>query len=77
MLHLNELGAEIFINRAKKKSLDTYWDNYDLIIWKKNHSGFTDLKGMFRNNSWGIAETVKVNDDGIWKLSKKYVRHFR
>jgi hypothetical protein len=77
MLHLTELGAEIFINRAKKKSLDTYWDNYDLIIWKKNHSGFTDLKGMFRNNSWGIADRVSVDSNGIWVLPLKYVKYFR
>jgi hypothetical protein len=75
MLNLTQKGVEIFIKKAK--NIEPFWNNYDLIIWKKDPSGFSNIKGMFRNNSWGTAETIKVNDDGIWKLSKKYVRHFR
>ena len=75
MLNLTQKGVEIFIKKAK--NIEPFWNNYDLIIWKKDPSGFSSIKGMFRNNSWGTAKTVKVNDDGIWKLSKKYVRHFR
>ncbi len=61
----------------KSKNITPFWDNYDLIIWKKDHNGFTNVKGMFRENAWGIAEKISVNDNGLWKLPTKYVKHFK
>ena len=57
--------------------MDPHWDNYDLIIWKKDSSGYTNKKGMFRKNSWGIADRVSVTSQGIWKLPKQYVKYFK
>lgn len=56
---------------------ESFWDNYDLVIWNKNNNGFTNIKGLFRNNSWGLIDKISINDQGIWKLSKKYVKYFR
>lgn len=75
MLNLTELGVEVFIKKAK--NIVPYWDNYDLVIWKKNHSGFTSMNGMFKNNSWGIAEKFSVDKDGTWKIPNKYVKNFK
>lgn len=75
MLYLTEKGVEVFIKKAK--GIDPFWDNYDLVIWKKDHSGFTNIKGLFRNNSWGMAERVSVSNTGVWELPKKYVKHFK
>lgn len=77
MLHLNTLGVEVFINRSKSQGIDPFWDNYDLVIWKKDNSGFTNLKGMFRKDAWGIAEKISVNSQGTWMLPRKYVRYFK
>jgi hypothetical protein len=77
MLKLNHSGVEVFIKRFNKRNQESFWENYNLLIWKKNPSGYTDKKGMFRNNSWGIAETVSVNDKGIWDLPHKYVKYFK
>lgn len=75
MLNLTERGVDVFINKAK--NIQPFWHNYDLIIWRKDNSGFTNINGMFKNNSWGIAEKISVDSNGIWKLPKKYVRHFK
>lgn len=75
MLNLTELGVEVFIKKAK--NISPYWDNYDLVIWKEDSSGFTSIKGMFKENAWGTAERIAVNDKGIWKLPTKYVKHFK
>jgi len=75
MLNLTELGVEVFIKKAK--NITPFWDNYDLIIWKKDSNGFTSVKGMFRENAWGITEKISVNDKGLWKLPTKYVKHFK
>jgi hypothetical protein len=76
MLNLNLRGVEIFINRSKTKNLEAFWNNYELIIWKKNSSGYTDKNGMLRNELV-LAEKISVNEQGIWKLPKKYVKYFR
>ena len=75
MLNLTELGVEVFIKKAK--NIVPYWDNYDLIIWKKDISGYTSIKGIFKNNTWGTAEKISVNNQGTWKLPTKYVKHFK
>ena len=77
MLNLTLKGVEVFIKRSKTKSQESYWENYDLLIWKQSAGGFTDVKGMFRKNQWGVAEKISVNENGIWKLPVKYVRHFK
>lgn len=77
MLNLNVLGVEIFINKSNEKALDSFWNNYDLIIWKKNANGYTNIKGMFRKDNWGTAETISADNNGIWKLPKKYVKYFK
>jgi hypothetical protein len=77
MLNLTLKGVEVFIKRSKTKSQESYWENYDLLIWKQSAGGFTDVKGMFRKNQWGVAERISVNENGIWKLPVKYVRHFK
>ena len=76
MLNLNLLGVEIFINRSKTKTQQAFWNNYDLVIWNKNSSGYADKRGMFLKE-WGLAETIPVNEQGIWKLPKRYVKYFK
>ena len=75
MLNLTELGVEVFIKKAK--NITPYWDNYDLVILRKDSGGFTNIKGMFKYKAWGIAERIAVTDNGIWKLPTKYVRNFK
>lgn len=76
MLHLNEIGVELFIKRFASVTKEAYWDNYDLVIWKKDYSGFTNKKGVYRQNVWGIADRISVNNRGTWVLPKKYVKYF-
>lgn len=77
MLHLNQAGVNVLIKRFNSNTKNAYWENYDLVLWNKNHSGFTNIKGLFRNNAWGIAEKVSVNSIGTWVLPSKYVKYFK
>jgi hypothetical protein len=77
MLNLNSRGVEVFIKRHKSKTQHSFWNNFELIIWKKDQGGYTNKNGMFRNDSWGTAEKIAVNNQGIWKLPKKYVKYFK
>ena len=77
MINLTELGVEVFIKRSKTASLDCFWDNYNLIVWKKDNGGYPNLKGMFRNHSWGVVEKFSITDKGTWKIPNKYVRYFK
>lgn len=75
MLNLTELGVKVFIKKAK--NLTPFWENYNLVIWERNNGGYTSVKGMFRENTWGTAERIAVTKNGIWKLPVKYVKHFK
>jgi len=77
MLHLNTQGVEVFIKKSKSNTVDPFWDNYELIVWKRDSSGFTNLKGMFRKDAWGVAEKFSVSNKGTWVLPKKYVKYFK
>lgn len=77
MLNLTLKGVEVFIKRSQTKNQETYWNNYDLMIWKKDLGGFTSQSGMFRKDNWGKAEIIPVGSDGIWKLPSKYVKYFK
>lgn len=76
MLNLTMQGVEIFIKRFQNKNQESFWDNYDLIIWKNNPNAYTDTKGMFRNR-WGMSEKIVVNEKGVWELPKHYVKYFK
>lgn len=77
MLHLNPLGVEVLIDRLKETNIDPYWENYDFILWKKDSSGYSSIKGLFRKDAWGVAEKFSITNDGTWVLPKKYVRYFK
>ncbi len=77
MLHLYENGVEILRKKIPSKNIETYWDNYNFIIWEKNQGGCYSTKGAYRNNSWGIANTISVNNNGVWSLPIKYVKYFK
>ena len=77
MLNLTEQGVEVFIKRLQGASLYAYWDNYDLIIWRKTPIGFANIMGLFKKDAWGVHERIIISNDGTWKLPKKYVRHFK
>ena len=77
MLNLNYRGVEIFIQRYKKVNQESFWQNYDLLVWQKNANWYTNINGMFRKNMWGIAEKFSVNSNGTWTLPGKYVKYFK
>jgi hypothetical protein len=77
MLHLYENGVEILRKKLNEKKLESYWENYNLIIWKKDSGGFSNTKGVYRNNNWGIAHEFSVTSKGTWELPLKYVRYFK
>jgi len=77
VLNLTEKGVDVFMKRYRSNLQESFWENYDLVIWNKNNNGFTNIKGLFRNNTWGLMDKISINDQGIWKLSKKYVKYFR
>jgi len=77
MLHLYENGVEVLRKKLLHKKMDSYWDNYNFIIWEKNSGGFCDVKGMYRNKSWGIANEFSVTLEGTWVFPPKYVKYFK
>jgi len=44
---------------------------------EKDQGGFSNTKGVFRNNNWGIADEFPVSQKGTWILPLKYVKYFK
>jgi len=77
MLYLYENGVELLRKRLIEKKLDSYWNNYNFIVWKKDLGGYSNTKGVYRNNNWGIADEFSITPEGTWKLPLKYVRYLK
>lgn len=77
MLALTELGVEVFNKRYSKRNQESFWNNYDLLVWEKNDNGYSDIKGSFRNDSWGIMNKFSIDSRGVWVLPSKYVKYFK
>lgn len=77
MLYLNTLGVDVFIKRYNGNLQDSFWNNYDLVLWEKDNSGYFSMDGMYHKNSWGKYKKFIVNENGSWRLPKKYVKYFK
>jgi hypothetical protein len=76
-MNIDEHKVNKFIKRFKTNNQEAYWDNYTLIIWRKDSSGFSNVRGLFRNNCWGLSEKISVGDNGMWELPHRYVKYIK
>lgn len=55
-----------------KSNPNVWWDGWDLVMWKRNPSGFMRKAGLqvFRNGTaeWGLATVVSPNDKGLYSV---------
>lgn len=77
MLHLYENGVEILRKKISNRNVETYWENYNFVIWKKDKGGYSNTKGVFRKNDWGIVDITPVSNKGTWVFPPKYVKYFK
>lgn len=61
---LNLAQAEKFVSNTP----NTWWENYDMVIWTYNPAGWSKNNGKFHNGKWGTAKRIVVNNDGLWKV---------
>ena len=54
-----------------------YWDGWDIKSWRRDHKGFFNKQGIFKNGNWGIVECFAMEDDGTWKVPDKYVKYIK
>ncbi len=69
MLNLNLRGVEVFINRSKTKTQESFWNNYELIIWKKNSAGYTDTSSTSFGGTVGGAGLVQKAYDRLLEFA--------
>jgi hypothetical protein len=77
MLVLNEKGVDVIIKKINKNGLKSFWNNYSLVVWEKDISGYFLVNGMFMDNLWGTSSEFKINNDGLWRMPKQYVKYFK
>ena len=68
---LNYEQAHSFVER--NKGLGFFWQGWNIVKWTKNDNAYMQKNGLFRNNEWGHAITIPLQDDGTWAVLNKYV----
>lgn len=66
--YLNYDQAHNYVDTFVSKGKDVFWDGWDILIFKKNPSGYMVKNGMFRNGQWGTVRRVKTTERGTWRL---------
>ena len=49
------------------------WDGWDIVTWRKDPRGYSDRRGKFMNNAWGILFRYTVQPNGTWRVPENYV----
>ena len=67
--YLDYNEAHEYVERfSDGRGKSVFWHGYDIIIWKKNPSGYMVKNGMFRNGQWGTTRHVRLSERGTWRL---------
>lgn len=53
------------------------WDGWTITTWRSDPKGFSDVRGEFKNDQWGITFKYPLKDDGTWSIPNSYVSHAR
>ena len=64
--------AHKFVEKNKKEGF--FWDGFTIVKWSPSNNGYTDPKGLFKNNKWGYSARFGLKPNGTWELSDKYAR---
>jgi len=65
------------IKNFKTDYQEAFWDGYTLVVWKRDPSGFSNKRGMFRNETWGLTTRFNMTDGGVWDLPERYVKYIK
>jgi hypothetical protein len=47
---------------------NAWWDNYDIIIWKKNPGAWSKKNGKLYNGKWGNIIRIPISSEGTWRM---------
>lgn len=70
MVALDQEAADRFVKTNK----DARWEQWDIIIFRKNPAAASKVSGRFLDGRWGFESTVSVDTDGLWRVPTRNVR---
>ncbi len=76
-MNIKENKVNKFVKNFKTDYQEAFWDGYTLIVWKKDATGFSNKRGMFRNNTWGLTNRFPLTNGGDWDLPDRYVKYIK
>lgn len=62
---LNYDQAHTFVEKAGP---NTFWDQWDIVVFKPAAVGWKRSNGMYHNGRWGLAHRIKMTDRGTWRV---------
>ena len=65
------------IKNFKTDYQEAFWNGYTLVVWKRDASGYSNKRGMFRNDTWGLVNKFPMKDNGTWEIPDRYVKYIK
>ena len=68
---LNYDQAHAYVEQQAAKSgpnREVFWDEYDIVMWKKTPGGFMSPYGLRRNGEWGVTKRFRMTNRGTWRV---------
>ena len=50
---------------------NTFWENYDIVVFKPTPSCLFRKDARFIDGKWGIAKRYPVGSDGNWRVGSR------
>lgn len=76
MLTLGIKKVEKFVRQQQALGNDLRWDGWDMVFFRPAENAVYSKDGAFRNGVWGYENRITVNNNGIWEIDYRNVKHF-
>jgi hypothetical protein len=59
--------------RLSNRNKYIYWEGWDLLLFTPRANAFMIPGGHFKNGQWGVIDRVKPNEQGKYKVPRKFI----
>lgn len=56
------------VHRFQSSYENSYWDGWDLVLFKQDPRGATSKRGEYINNQWVTTNRISPDSNGTWRF---------
>lgn len=69
--------SDTFVEGQQKNGNRVSWDGWDMVFFLPARRAIYSNEGVRSGTEWGFTHRVSVDDLGIWRVPKRYVKFTR